>query len=235
MANLTTDQVVEQLKTSLGERLTSIVLYGSAAAGDNVGKGSDVNLLVVTKNLMPKELQSLSAIIVPWVKEGNHPPLLLNQNHLNEFSSVFPVEILDIQNSHQLLYGVDPVDGVNVSNEHLLIQLQHELQGKFLRLKTQFILTDSKPAAVTQLMVDSLSSFLVLFKNTLWLFKVKPHPKKLEALRQLKNHIAFDMEPFEKVAHLKAGSHIADSDVILLFQRYFMAIQAIVNQVEKMR
>lgn len=234
MAKLTTDQIVEQLKKVLGERLSSIVLYGSAAAGDNTGKNSDVNLLVITKNLTREELQSLSSVVVPWVKDGNHPPLFLNKNHLKEFASVFPVEILDIQNSHQVLYGEDPVEGVAVSNEHLLIQIQHEIQAKFLRLKTQFILTESDPKAVTRLMIDSLSSFLVLFKNTLWLFKVKPQPKKLDALRQLKSHVAFDMEPFEKVTYLKAGSHMDDSEVILLFQRYFMAIQAIVNHVERM-
>jgi Nucleotidyltransferase domain len=233
MANWTTEKVVEELKSLLGERLVSIVLYGSMAAGDHTGKNSDVNLLVVNKNLMPDELQSLSKVFVPWVKEGNHPPLLLNQNHLKEFASVFPVEILDIQNSHKVLYGIDPVDGVKVSNDHLKIQLQHELQGKLIRLKTQFILTESKPAAVTQLMVDSLSSFLVLFKNTLWLYSVRPSEKKMEALRQLKNHIAFDIEPFVAVDNLKRGVKASELSVLATFQKYLMAIQAIVNSVEK--
>ena len=232
--SLTKEKMVEELKKLLGDRLQSIVLYGSLAAGDYSDKKSDINLLVVTHTLTRQELQSLSSVIVPWVKEGNHPPLLLNQNHFKEFASVFPVEILDIQNSHQVLFGSDPVEGVSVSNEHLKVQLQHELQAKFLRLKTQFILTESKPQAVVQLMIDSLSSFLVLFKNSLWLYKVKPSPKKMEALRQLKSHIAFDLEPFEKVDHLKNGSHLPDSDAVLLFQRYFSAVQSIVNHVDKL-
>jgi predicted nucleotidyltransferase len=234
MANMTSETMVGELKKLLGERLESVVLYGSMAAGDHTAKHSDINLMIVTKNLTREELQSLSSVIVPWVKEGNHPPLLLNTNHFKEFASVFPVEILDIQNSHKILYGSDPVQGVSVSNDHLKVQLQHELQAKFLRLKTQFILTESKPAAVIQLMVDSLSSFLVLFKNSLWLFNAKPLPKKMEALRQLKSHIAFDMEPFEKVEHLKNGSHLPESDAILLFQRYFSSVQSIMNHVDQL-
>lgn len=211
-----------------------MVLYGSQAAGDHTNKNSDINLLIVTKNLMTEELQALSKVIVPWVKEGNHPPLFLTRLHLNEFASVFPVEILDIQKNNQVLYGTDPFEGVSVSNDHLKIQLQHELQAKLLRLKTQFILTESKPKAVEKLMVDSLSSFLVLFKNTLWLYGVKPEPQKMKALRQLKANVAFDIEPFETVDQLKRGVKVDKLDILFLFRKYLSAIQSIVNNVDKL-
>ncbi len=233
MGKWTKEKIVEELKNILGERLVSIVLYGSQAAGDTAGKNSDVNLLVITKTLMSEELQSLSKVIVPWVKEGNHPPLFLTQNHVKDFAGVFPVEILDIQHSHQVLYGVDSFEGISVSNDHLRTQLQHELQGKLLRLKTQFILTESKPRAVQELMIKSLSSFLVLFKNALWLYNVKPAAQKMMALNQLKTHIAFDLEPFTVVDNLKRGVKVPGLDVLHTFQKYLGAIEAIVDNVDK--
>lgn len=234
MGKWTKEKIVEELKSILGERLVSVVLYGSQAAGDHAGKHSDINLLVVTKTLMSKELQALSKVIVPWVKEGNHPPLFLTQNHLKDFASVFPVEILDIQHSHQILYGNDYFKDILVSNDHLRTQLQHELQGKLLRLKTQFILTESKPKAVEQLMISSLSSFLVLFKNTLWLYGVKPEVQKMTALNQLKIHIAFDLEPFVLVDNLKRGVKVPGLDILHTFHKYLGAIEAIVDNVDKL-
>ena len=82
MGKWTKEKVADELKTILGERLVSVVLYGSYATGDHAGKNSDVNLLIVTKNLMTEELQSLSKVIVPWVREGNQPPLFLTKLHL---------------------------------------------------------------------------------------------------------------------------------------------------------
>ncbi len=234
MAKWTTEKMVKELKILLGERLVSVVLYGSMASGDHAGKNSDVNLLVVTRHLMMPELQSLSKAVMPWVKQGNHPPLFLTQNHLKEFVSVFPIEILDIQNSHQVLFGIDPVEGFSVSNDHLKVQLQHELQAKLIRLKTHYMLTESRPSLVQKLMVDSLSSFLILFKHSLWLYGVKPPLKKLEALQILKTHVAFDLEVFEVVDRLKRGEKVPGLDVSQTFQKYLGSVEAIVNNVDRL-
>src|SRR5581483_1749115 len=199
MANWTTEKMVEELKSLLGPQLVSVVLYGSAAGGDHAGKHSDINLMVVTHVLPTKDLIELSKAVVPWTKQGNPPPLLVTQEHLKDFVSVFPIEILDIQHNHKVLHGPDPVQGLVVSHDHLRVELEHELQSKLLKLKTHFTLTEARPGMLEKLMVESLASFLVLFKSALWLYGVTPPAHKMEALRRLKNHVAFDMEPFQIV------------------------------------
>lgn len=229
----TTEKMVEELKALLGGQLVSVVLYGSAAAGDHAGKNSDINLLVVTRTLLPKELLSLSKAMVPWTRQGNPPPLLLTRNHLKDFVDVFPVEILDIQHNHQVLHGPDPVKGLSVSKDRLRAELEHELQGKLLKLKTQFALTEARPTLIEKLMVQSLSTFLVLFKGLLWLYRTKPPVKKLEALQELKKHISFDADVFETVDRLKRGEKIRDLDVFVLFEKYLGSIEAIVDNVSR--
>lgn len=227
----TTEKMVEELKALLSEQLVSVVLYGSAAAGDHAGKNSDINLLVVTHTLFPKELLALSKAMIPWTRQGNPPPLLLTQEHLKDFVDVFPVEILDIQHNHQVLHGPDPTEGLSVSHDHLRVELEHELQGKLLRLKTHFALTEARPALVEKLMVESISTFLVLFKSALWLYGETPSRQKMEALRKLKEHITFDLEPFEILDRLKRGEKIKDFNVLDVFEKYLGAIETIINNV----
>ena len=95
-------------------------------------------------------------------------------------------------------------------------------------------MTESKPKAVQLLMTLSLSSFLVLFKNALWLYGVKPAPQKMEALCQLKANIAFDLEPFETVDKVKRGAKMDNLEVIPTFQKYLGAIQIIVDNVDQL-
>jgi hypothetical protein len=233
MASWTAEKMVEELKKLLGNQLVSVVLYGSAAGGDHAGKNSDINLLVVTHTLHSKTLLFLSKVAVPWKEQGNPPPLFLDLEHLKEFVEVFPVEILDIQHNHQVLFGTDPVAGLSISHDHLRVELEHELQGKLLQLKTRFMLTEGKAGLVEKLMVDSLSTFLVLFKSALWLYGVTPPAPKMEALQKLKEHVSFNVEAFETVDRLKRGEKIKDLDLAETFEKYLGAIQSIVDNVNQ--
>ncbi|MFO0957535.1 MAG: nucleotidyltransferase domain-containing protein [Isosphaeraceae bacterium] len=57
---MTPEQLVEQLREALGPALKSVVLYGSAAAGDFVEGRSDYNILVVADPLGLDELGKLA-------------------------------------------------------------------------------------------------------------------------------------------------------------------------------
>lgn len=233
MGKWTTEKMVEELKNLLGNQLVSVVLYGSAAAGDHAGKNSDINLMVVTHQLFPKELLTLSKAMVPWTRQGNPAPLLLTREHLKDFVDVFPVEILDIQHNHQVLHGPDPMKGLSISKDHLRIELEHELQSRLLRLKTHFAMTEARPALIEKLMVDSVSTFLVLFKSILWLYKIKPPAKKMEALRMLKKKISFDADVFETVDRLKRGEKIRGLDFFVVFEKYLGSIETIIDNVSR--
>ena len=50
------NQLVEKLRKAYGDRLVSVILYGSAAAGDHQMKFSDFNILCVLRAITPREL-----------------------------------------------------------------------------------------------------------------------------------------------------------------------------------
>ncbi len=231
MKKWTAEKMTEELKTILGNKLVSVILYGSAAGGDHSGKNSDINLLVVSFPLKLMELQSLSRVVVPWVNEGNPPPLLLTEANLRGSTDVFPVEISDIKGNHQVLFGVDPVEGLVVAHEHLRLELEHEARGKILKLKSRFMMTEGKPKEVLSLMVESLSTFLVLFKNALWLYEEKPPLKKMEALAKLREKIEFDLEVFYSVDRLKRGESPNGLDVLGTFEKYLTAVEAVADKI----
>ena len=48
-------QLVEKMRAALGDRLVSVILYGSGAGADHHAKFSDLNVLCVTSALAPRE------------------------------------------------------------------------------------------------------------------------------------------------------------------------------------
>ena len=105
---MTPEELVAQLKTALNDRLISAVLYGSAAAGDYVVGTSNYNVLLVLDRLSMAELNAISKPALQWAKAGNRPPLLFTRDQLQASASVFPIELLDMRQSHRVLFGEDP-------------------------------------------------------------------------------------------------------------------------------
>lgn len=230
---MTPEQLVEKLRQADPTGLKAVILYGSAAAGDHVGKRSDFNVLVLMDRLGLAELKRFLKPSESWVKAGNAPPLLFTPDSLRRSADVFPIELLDIRDSHRMLYGEDLTVEIKVNPENLRLQLEHELKGKVIQLRERYLETGGKSKRVADLMIGSLSSFLVLFRAALRLFRDQVPPTKLEAVKLLSSHIRFDPAVFEAVASLKAGTKkLREVDTEELFERYLQTIETIVEAVD---
>jgi hypothetical protein len=81
-------------------------------------------------------------------------------------------------------------------------------------------------------MVQSLSTFLVLFRAALRLYQKSVPNIKLESLHALAKHIDFDTRPFERIFELKTqprkGNRIAEP---VSFGSYLTSIERVTNAI----
>src|SRR5437868_6787074 len=74
-----------------GENVCSLAVYGSAASGNFIPKVSDVNVVVILKNLRFNDLKKS----LPLVREGMAhkitAPLFLTLDYIRQSIDVFPV------------------------------------------------------------------------------------------------------------------------------------------------
>jgi len=231
---MTPEQLTEQLKRALPDGLRAVVLYGSAAAGDHVAGRSDYNVLIVADRLGLAELDALAAPARAWAKAGHRPPLLFTPKQLAASADSFPIEILDIQQSHKLLFGEDPLAGVAVDPEHVRLELERELKAKLLHLRESYLLAAGRAGRVLGLLTVSLSTFLVLFRAALRLYQTDVPTQKLDAARALAAHISFDPQVFLTVQELKAG-RLKPRDVAAreLAEDYFRTIEQVIDTVDR--
>lgn len=227
------EKLTQELKTACGDNLKSLILYGSAAAGDHAGKKSDYNVLVVVDDLGIGRLDAMSKTAAAWSKAGNPAPLLFTEERLAQATDVFPIELLDITECHKVLFGNDVVEGLEISTANLRLQIEHELRGALIRLRQSYLLTQGKKKAVANLMTQSLSTFLVLFRAALRLLEETVPQKKFQALEKLAEHLTFDAAVFQTVQAMKEGSqNVNDVDVGWLFNNYLKTIECVIDAVD---
>jgi hypothetical protein len=69
--------LVEDLRATHGTNLASVVLYGSAAAGDHIELRSDYNILIALNRITPEDLRQAQAPMREWQRSRNYRTQLM--------------------------------------------------------------------------------------------------------------------------------------------------------------
>jgi len=198
-------QLVEKLQKAYGDRLISVVLYGSAACGDHQPKFSDINVLCVFANTAPRELADGEEIVRWWRDRVNSALMFITEREVSESADYFAVEFIDMQRSHRLLYGKDVLSSLVIDRQFHRSQVERDLRAKLLRLRQKAAGVVSHPDLLRRLLLDSVSTFCVLFRHALALCGVDAPPKKRETLAAVHEHFGIDTAAFEKLLDVREG------------------------------
>ena len=197
------NQLLEKLTKALGDRLVSVVLYGSAAAGDHNEGFSDLNVLCVLDQVTTHELAQSEPVFRWWREKGNPSPLLLSEHEVSTSTDCFAIEFHDIKAHHRILQGKDVISQLVVDDAFYRAQVEHDLRAKVLRLRQKASGTLSDKDALRRLMADSISTFCVLFRHALMLHGVAAKSKKRDVIEQARERFGIDPAPFAKLLDLR--------------------------------
>jgi hypothetical protein len=199
----TLNQLLEKLTKALGDRLVSVVLYGSAAAGDHDEGFSDLNVLCVLDQMTTSELAQSEPVFRWWREKGNPSPLLLSEHEVATSTDCFAIEFHDIKAHHRILQGKDVISQLVVDNSFYRAQVEHDLRAKLLRLRQKAAAALSDKDALRRLLADSISTFCVLFRHALVLHGVPAKSKKRDVIEQARESLGIDPAPFVKLLDLR--------------------------------
>lgn len=226
-------ELVDRCGELLGDNLKSIVLYGSAATGEYIEKYSDLNTMIILGEIDQIELGKIAPFVERWCRSGNPPPLLMTLDEIRTSADVFPMEFLDIKDSRKVMYGEDPLHDLDVDLKNLRLQCEHELKGKIIRLREQFLLVQKRDEGLKKLLVHSLSTFIALFRGTLRLLVDQVPMAQREVLRRISEVFGLDLGVLEKILDLKEGRvEIKGGELRALFGDYLVVIGKVSERVD---
>ena len=227
-------KLVEKVKNAAGTNLKTVVLYGSAAAGDFQPKHSDLNVLCVVDRLDAGQLQKLSPAASWWERKGHPAPLLFTLEELRRSADVFPIELLDIRASRRVLYGEDVFAALEVPMTQHREQVERELRTNLIRLRQSFLPASPDKAALLNLMSASVSTFVALFRHALMALGVEPPQAKRAVVDRLAELLGFDASGFHAILDAREGKPLQNAaDVLATFEAYLAAVTRVTEEVDR--
>jgi predicted nucleotidyltransferase len=229
--------LISDLRATHGDNLASVVLYGSAAAGDQVELQSDYNLLIALHRISPEDLRQAQAPMREWQRLGHPLPVYFTVEELSDAADVFPIEFHQMANARIVLFGKDPFEFVKLSDLNLRHQTEYELRSKLIQLRRLYIPASNSIEKLCDLMSESLVSFAALFRAVLLLHGQDAPVAKPDCVRATVRLLGLAPDPFERIFAIRASGTLplTDKDANDLFAAYLHQLEHVVETVDEMQ
>jgi hypothetical protein len=198
-------ELVNRLQAAAGENLQSVVLFGSAVAGEFSAEHSNLNILCLLERMGATDLSQLRPALAWWIDEGYPAPLVFTFEELCRSAHLFAVEMFDIRNHHRILFGPDWLEKFQPPLQLHRLQVERELHRERLRLRQAILAASEKPPAQFEIMVSSASRFCALFRHAV-MAAGEPQPQtKREAVGVIAAWTGADPSGFEAILDYREG------------------------------
>jgi predicted nucleotidyltransferase len=228
------EQFVQRLQAAAGANVESVILYGSAARGDFHERYSDVNLLVVLREIGAATLGQLTPVFDWWTKQQKQrPPLVVTEQELRASADVFAIETLDVKANHRVLAGRDVMVSIDVPMNLHRVQLEHELRTTLLKLRQFYLLARGNEQRLQDAVAKSSSSVITLFRHALiTMGRPAPHSRR-EVVAAIAEVEGINATALNAALDLREGRR-AEAGIETLYHQYMAAIAELIHRIDQL-
>jgi hypothetical protein len=195
----------DRLAGVLGPNLKAISAYGSATGPDFIPGKSDVNLVVVVGETGADVLTSLLDT-VKWGKKRRFvAPLLLTPAYIESSLDVFPIEFMEIRESHALLIGEDFFGALETKPLETRLECESQLKAAVLRTRQAYLEIGLAKRGAEEVLHASLTSLIPVMRAMLRLKGEAVPRMKLDVLKAVGRVFGVDSRRLESILKDKAG------------------------------
>lgn len=228
------EQLTARLEKALGDRLVSVILYGSAATGEYHQPYSDINILCVLHVIGPAELAAADPVFRWWCDRGHPPPMLLTEAELHSSTDCFPIEFHDMREQRRVLFGADVIASLAIDRSFYRAQVEYQLRAAFLRLRQKSAAVLHDRNLLTRLLAESVATFLVLGRHALLLAGAAPGGTKRATIQALAGRFGIDPAPLAALMDWREDRNASKQvDISAVFAQYLSSVQALVDAVDQ--
>ena len=227
------DAFVKRVREAGGANVESVILFGSAVAGDFHEGLSNLNLLCVLRDSSFQSLEALAPAAKWWDKHKQPPPLCMTRNEIERSTDVFTIELLDMQKHHRVLFGQDVLSGLQIPMDLHRVQVEYELREKLLLLRQHVLMESESDGRLWELILRSAPSFATLFRHALIALGDGSYGTRREAVKALSQRLGFSSSALLQVLDVREKQlQRKGLDVRELAARYLAEVEKVTAAVD---
>ena len=234
-ARTTAAKLTAHFRTAFADELRSVVVFGSLPRGEFIPGVSDLNILVLLESLTTPKLVRAAPLLQQWIRQGNTPPYLYSSAEWAGMQDTFALEIADMNDAREVLWGEDPVVVDAVTYANLRRQTEREIRDTLLHLRLRLMVATSGPSDVGALLLSGFPSFTAYMRATLRLAGEQPGLETRPVIERTAALISADPAPMLTCFDARRTTHhLAASLTDPMVDRYMAFVSAMLHYVDQL-
>jgi hypothetical protein len=226
-------EITDDYKALYGADLISIILYGSAVGQDYRPGRSDINFMIVLSEGGIEQLDKAFKTVAKWRRRNVAIPLFLTEGYIHSSLDVFPIEYLNFQQNHRLVFGNDVLKGLTFKTEDVRLQCEREIKGKLLLLREAFLETEGKGRQLKELIGRSLGALSAISEALLYLKEEAPLTGKRAIIARTCELFDLDAALFTKLLDIREEKLKPGHDELrVMFRDYLAQMRKLTKRVD---
>jgi hypothetical protein len=219
--------VADDLASVFGARLHAVVAYGWSSS-------RPVPSLALVSSLTLDDLEACAARAGAWRRAGAATPLLLTRTEFARSLDAFPIEYGDILDSHAVVVGQDPFEGLTVNAGDRRRACEVQAKSHLLHLREDYLEAGGRPGAIEQLVRDSAPAFAALLRHLARLDETSGR-SDAELVAWASDQIGLEARVVGDLLLLADSDGPSPVDPLRLFPAYVAALERLVEFVDRWR
>lgn len=219
--------MLDDLLKEHAPNIHSIHITGSAVISDYHEKFSDINSVVVLRDMDLKFITFLAPLGKKYGKKKIAAPLVMTPEYIGTSLDAFPMEFLDLKLIHKTVYGPDIFAPLEIATAPLRLQVEREIKTKLIHLRQGYVSSLGKKEHLSGVLVRSFTGSMALFRAIIKLLGKEPPVARADVIAAVGTACGIDTAVFTDLLLLKAGrTRPAGPELHSLFERYYNALEA---------
>jgi hypothetical protein len=228
--------LLEKILSEHREKIHSIHITGTAVTDDFNEKVSDVNSVVVLKEM---DLGFLKLLAPLGKRHGKHKvaaPLIMTPDYIKSSLDVFPIEFLNFKHIHITVFGEDIFRDLVIDRMDLRRQCERDLKTKLIWLRQRYISSQGDKKLLSEGFINSITGYIPLFRGIIALYGKVPPVSQSEVITMLATESNTDTHVFAKVLQAKHQQiKLSIDELNTIFEDYYAVTERLGTIVDEFK
>lgn len=180
-----TELLSKLIRELAGDHAKALALYGLALDDAFDSAKQPARSVLVVDKVDLELLREISRHGLRLGKAGLAAPVVMTAKYMDESRDTFPLELIEIQQLHVMLFGDDHFEKLEFEDRFVRLQCERDIKGIAIGLRQGLLASAGRDRLLGSLEIDIGPALVRTMRGMLWLKKQRAHRTTAEILGEI--------------------------------------------------